>query len=239
MTVVAALIAVVVALLLFDLLFFARGREPSFRESAAWSLGWFVLGVAVALPLWALDGGEGAVNYLTVYLIERTLSLDNLFVFLLIFGAFAVPQRSGAAAVLGHRAGARHARPGDPHVGVRLIERFHWIIYILGARRFGARVADPARRARGRGPRTGPRRARRAPGAARGRALPRARFFARGDGGRVAADGPGARRGRDRRHRVRGRLDPRRVRHHDRAGHLDRATRSRCRACGRCSRSSG
>jgi tellurite resistance protein TerC len=92
MTLLAALVAVVVALLLIDLRFFARGREPSFRESAAWSIGWFVLGVAVALPLWALDGGDGAVNYLTVYLIERTLSLDNLFVFLLIFGAFAVPQ---------------------------------------------------------------------------------------------------------------------------------------------------
>src|SRR5215218_1963500 len=93
MTVVAALIAVVVAFLLVDLRFFARGREPSFRESAVWSIGWFVLGVAVALPMWALDDGDGAVNYLTVYLIERTLSLDNLFVFLLIFAAFAVPHQ--------------------------------------------------------------------------------------------------------------------------------------------------
>ena len=83
MTLLAALVAVVVALLLIDLRFFARGRETS----------WFVLGIAVALPLWAIDGGDGAVNYLTVYLIERTLSLDNLFVFLLIFGAFAVPQQ--------------------------------------------------------------------------------------------------------------------------------------------------
>ena len=88
---VAGLIVVVAGLLLFDLLFFARGREPTFRESVAWSVGWLVLGVAVALPLWAIDGGEGAVNYVTVYLIERTLSLDNLFVFLLVFGAFAVP----------------------------------------------------------------------------------------------------------------------------------------------------
>src|SRR5882724_5893896 len=92
MALAAGLIAVVVAFLLVDLLFFARGREPSFQESVAWSIGWLVLGLAMALPLWALDGGDGAVNYVTVYLIERTLSLDNLFVFLLIFGAFAVPH---------------------------------------------------------------------------------------------------------------------------------------------------
>src|SRR5215475_11115845 len=89
---IAALLAVVIGLLLVDLMFFARGREPSFRESVAWSIGWLLLGLLVALPIWAIDNGDGAVNYVTVYLIERTLSLDNLFVFLLIFGAFAVPQ---------------------------------------------------------------------------------------------------------------------------------------------------
>jgi tellurite resistance protein TerC len=132
MTVVAALIAVVVALLLFDLVFFARGREPSFRESAAWSIGWFVLGVAVALPLWAIDGGDGAVNYLTVYLIERTLSLDNLFVFLLIFGAFAVPHEHRGKLLFWGIALALVARGVAILVGVELIERFHWIIYVLG-----------------------------------------------------------------------------------------------------------
>jgi tellurite resistance protein TerC len=132
MTVVAALIAVVVALLLFDLVFFARGREPSFRESAAWSIGWFVLGIAVALPLWAIDGGAGAVNYLTVYLIERTLSLDNLFVFLLIFGAFAVPHQQRGKLLFWGIALALVARGLAILVGVELIERFHWIIYVLG-----------------------------------------------------------------------------------------------------------
>ena len=89
---IAALVAIIVALLLVDLLVFARGRAPTFRESVAWSLGWFALGLAVTLPMTALDGGDGGVNYVTVYLIERTLSLDNLFVFLLIFGAFLVPS---------------------------------------------------------------------------------------------------------------------------------------------------
>jgi tellurite resistance protein TerC len=133
MTMVVVLIAIVVALLLVDLAFFARGREPSFRESAVWSAGWFVLGVAVALPLWALDGGDGAVNYLTVYLIERTLSLDNLFVFLLIFGAFAVPHQQRGKLLFWGIVLALAMRGLAILVGVELIERFHWIVYPLGA----------------------------------------------------------------------------------------------------------
>jgi len=132
MTPVAGLVAVVVALLVVDLLLFARGREPTFRESVAWSIGWFVLGVAVALPLWALDGGDGAVNYVTVYLIERTLSLDNLFVFLLVFGAFAVPHEHRGRLLFWGIALALVMRGLAILVGVELIERFHWIVYVLG-----------------------------------------------------------------------------------------------------------
>ena len=127
------LIVVVVALLLVDLLLFARGRAPTFRESVAWSLGWLVLGLAVALPLWAIDGGSGAVNYVTVYLIERTLSLDNLFVFLLVFGAFAVPQEHRGKLLFWGIVLALAMRGLAILVGVELIERFHWIVYVLGA----------------------------------------------------------------------------------------------------------
>jgi tellurite resistance protein TerC len=129
----AGLIVVVVALLLVDLLFFARGREPTFRESVAWSLGWFGLGLVVALPMWAIDSGDGAVNYVTVYLIERTLSLDNLFVFLLIFAAFAVPQEHRGKLLFWGIVLALAMRGLAILVGVELIERFHWIIYVLGA----------------------------------------------------------------------------------------------------------
>jgi predicted tellurium resistance membrane protein TerC len=64
--------------------------DSRFRESVAWSLGWLLLGLAMALPMWAIDNGAGAVNYVTVYLIERTLSLDNLFVFLALMGLRAL-----------------------------------------------------------------------------------------------------------------------------------------------------
>jgi hypothetical protein len=222
MMVVAALIAVVVALLLFDLVFFARGREPSFRESAAWSIGWFMLGIAVALPLWAIDGGDGAVNYLTVYLIERTLSLDNLFVFLLIFGAFAVPHQHRGKLLFWGIALALVARGVAILVGVELIERFHWIIYALGVTllvlawrilRGAHENADPGQGRTARFVR---------------RMLPvsehyhGARFLAREDGRLVATPMVLALAGVVTADIVRGRLDPRRVRDHDRrAGHLD------------------
>jgi tellurite resistance protein TerC len=130
---IGVLVAVVLALLVVDLAFFARGRQPTFRESVAWSIGWLVLGLAMALPMWAIDNGDGAINYVTVYLIERTLSLDNLFVFLLIFGAFSVPQEHRGRLLFGGIVLALAMRGLAILVGVELIERFHWIIYVLGA----------------------------------------------------------------------------------------------------------
>jgi tellurite resistance protein TerC len=130
---IGALIAVVIGLLLVDLVFFSRKREPSFRESVVWSLGWLALGLAMALPMWAIDDADGAINYVTVYLIERTLSLDNLFVFLLIFGAFGVPQEHRGKLLFWGIVLALGMRGLAILVGVELIERFHWVIYVLGA----------------------------------------------------------------------------------------------------------
>jgi tellurite resistance protein TerC len=130
---IGALIAVVIGLLLVDLVFFSRKREPSFRESVVWSLGWLALGLAMALPMWAIDDADGAINYVTVYLIERTLSLDNLFVFLLIFGAFGVPQEHRGKLLFWGIVLALGMRGLAILVGVELIERFHWVIYLLGA----------------------------------------------------------------------------------------------------------
>jgi tellurite resistance protein TerC len=130
--VLLALIALVVGLLLVDLLFFARGREPTFRESVAWSLGWLALGLAMALPALALNGSEAAVNYVTVYLIERSLSLDNLFVFLLIFAYFRVPHATRPVLLFWGIALALVMRGVAILVGVELIERFHFVLYLLG-----------------------------------------------------------------------------------------------------------
>ena len=129
----AALVAVVLVLLWLDLHFFARGREPDFREAAVWSIGWLVLSLAVALVVWALESGEDAVLYTTVYLIERSLSLDNLFVFLLLFAYFGVPMERRARLLFWGIAAALALRAGFIAVGITLIEQFHVVVYLLGA----------------------------------------------------------------------------------------------------------
>jgi tellurite resistance protein TerC len=130
--ILAGLIAIVVVLLLVDLRLFARNRDPSFRESAVWSLGWFVLSLLVALPLWALDDGNAAVNYTTVYLIERSLSLDNLFVFIMLFAYFGVPTPYRARLLFAGIVFALVLRGLAILGGVALIERFEALIYALG-----------------------------------------------------------------------------------------------------------
>jgi tellurite resistance protein TerC len=124
---------VVVALLWLDLHFFARGREPSFREGLIWSVGWLVLSLLVAVGFWLAGDSEDAVTYTTVYLIERSLSLDNLFVFILLFGYFGVPEELRARVLFYGIAAALVLRGVAILAGVALIETFHFVIYLLGA----------------------------------------------------------------------------------------------------------
>jgi tellurite resistance protein TerC len=126
------LVVVLVALLAVDVRFFARGREATFRESLAWSLGWLVLGIAVTAVVLALNGGEDGVNYLTVYLIERSLSLDNLFVFILLFAYFGVPQGYRARLLFWGIIAALVLRGLAILGGTALIEQFHVVLYLLG-----------------------------------------------------------------------------------------------------------
>ena len=126
----------VAALLLFlwlDLHFFARGREPSFRESVAWSIGWFVVSLLAALVVWAVEDGDQAVVYTTVYLIERSLSLDNLFVFLLLFAYFGVPYERRPRLLFWGIVAALVLRAVFILAGIELIHLFHFVLYVLGA----------------------------------------------------------------------------------------------------------
>jgi tellurite resistance protein TerC len=132
---VAPWLALVVALVFFlwlDLHFFARGREPNFKEAAWWSVGWLVLSLAAALVVWALEGGEDAVLYTTVYLIERSLSLDNLFVFLLLFAYFGIPYEQRGRLLFWGIVAALALRGLFILAGIALIEQFHFVIYLLG-----------------------------------------------------------------------------------------------------------
>ena len=131
-----AWVALVVALLVFlwlDLHFFARGREPSFKEATLWSVGWLVLSLVAALVVLAFEGGDDAVLYTTVYLIERSLSLDNLFVFLILFAYFGVPYEHRARLLFWGIVAALVLRALFILAGITLIEQFHFVIYVLGA----------------------------------------------------------------------------------------------------------
>jgi tellurite resistance protein TerC len=128
----AALIVALFVLLWLDLHFFARGKEPSFREAAIWSIGWLVLSLAVALVVLAFRDGDDAVLYTTVYLIERSLSLDNLFVFLLLFTYFGVPYERRPRLLYWGIVGALVLRGAFILGGTALLEQFHFLIYVLG-----------------------------------------------------------------------------------------------------------
>jgi len=129
------LAGLIVGLFLFlwiDLHFFARGREPSFREALYWSIGWLILSLLAAIPVWLLEGSEDAVLYTTVYLIERSLSLDNLFVFLLLFAYFGVPYERRPRLLYWGIVAALALRGVFILGGSEAIEQFHVVIYLLG-----------------------------------------------------------------------------------------------------------
>jgi len=126
------LAVVTVVLLAIDLKLFARGREPTFREGVVWSLGWLVLALLVAPVVWLLSDGDDALTYTTVYFIERSLSLDNLFVFLLLFSYFGIPEEHRANLLFWGIVAALVLRGAAILGGLALIEQFHFVIYILG-----------------------------------------------------------------------------------------------------------
>jgi tellurite resistance protein TerC len=123
---------VLVVLLFVDLKLFARGRQPSFREGAIWSVGWLVLSLLAALVIWPIRGGGDATQYVTVYLVERSLSLDNLFVFLMLFAYFAIPEERRPRLLFWGIVAALVLRGAAILGGVALIESFHAVVYVLG-----------------------------------------------------------------------------------------------------------
>jgi tellurite resistance protein TerC len=128
----AGLLVALFVLLGLDLHFFARGREPSFREAIIWSIGWLVLSLLAAIPVMLLEGTDDAVSYTTVYLIERTLSLDNLFVFLLLFAYFGVPYERRPRLLFWGIVAALALRGAFILAGTELIAQIHVVIYALG-----------------------------------------------------------------------------------------------------------
>ena len=115
----------VVAALVVDLRF-ARNRSP-----ALWSAIWIGLGLAFGGWIALRQGGEAGITYLTAYLLEKSLSVDNLFVFILIFSLTGIPAQLQHRALFWGIVGALIMRAGLIAVGVEILERFHWAVYPL------------------------------------------------------------------------------------------------------------
>ena len=105
----------------------------TYREAATWSAIWVTLALVFAGLVFWREGRLTGVEFLTGYIIELSLSVDNLFVFLLIFGYFKVPAKYQHRVLFWGVLGALVMRMTMIALGAALIERFHWIIYIFGA----------------------------------------------------------------------------------------------------------
>lgn len=123
-----------VLFLLLDLLVFHRRPEDvRVQNAVAWSVGWLLLGIGFAGVVWWWVDLAAAKEYLTGYVIERTLSLDNLFVLTVLLGYFAVPNAYRHRALLWGIAGALVFRTLFIAAGAVMLERFAWVAYVLGA----------------------------------------------------------------------------------------------------------
>jgi tellurite resistance protein TerC len=140
----AGFILVVIALLAIDLgVFHRQAHAVSAKEAAIWTLVWISLALLFngaiylfwdwMMPGSASSNSEAALEFLTGYLIEYSLSVDNIFVFVLIFSYFAVPAAYQHRVLFWGILGAIVMRATLILVGAALIERFHWIVYVFGA----------------------------------------------------------------------------------------------------------
>jgi tellurite resistance protein TerC len=129
-----ALVVTIVVLLVGDLLIVHRRPHAiSFREAGIESAVWIGFGLAFAVVLAWLAGGAAAGEYLSGYLIEKSLSIDNVFVWAVIFAYFGVPDRYQFRVLFWGIFGALALRAVFIFAGVALIERFDWILYVFGA----------------------------------------------------------------------------------------------------------
>ncbi len=128
-----ALVAFILALLLVDLLVVNKeAHEIKTREAAIASVIWISIGVAFTFVIWGAFGGAAAGEYMAGYLIEKSLSVDNVFVWALIFSYFAVPARYQHRVLFWGIFGALVLRAVFIFAGVALIERFEFVLYVFG-----------------------------------------------------------------------------------------------------------
>ncbi len=124
----------VLALLAIDLgVFHRHAHEVRVREAFAWSVVWVAMALTFAAGVFAFAGSGKGVEFLTGYLIEKSLSVDNIFVFVLLFGYFSVPAQYQHRVLFWGILGALVMRGLLILMGAALLDRFQWVIYVFGA----------------------------------------------------------------------------------------------------------
>ena len=126
--------AFVLAMLALDLgVFHRKAHAVSMREAGIWSAVWVALALVFNAGLYFVWGAEPALQFLTGYLIEKSLSVDNVFVFVMLFSFFAVPAQYQHRVLFWGVLGALVLRGVFIIAGAYMLQQFHWIIYVFGA----------------------------------------------------------------------------------------------------------
>ncbi|MCV7400668.1 TerC/Alx family metal homeostasis membrane protein [Mycobacterium fragae] len=127
------ILAVIAGLVLFDYLFHVRETHtPTLREAAVWSTTYIVIAILFGVGVWIFDSASMAVEFFACYISNEALSVDNLFVFLVIISSFAVPRIAQQKVLLFGIVLALVARTGFIFVGAAIITIFDWAFYLFG-----------------------------------------------------------------------------------------------------------
>ncbi len=124
---------IMLVMLAIDLGVNRTGRVVRMREAAGWSLAWLVLALLFGASIWWVRGPRPALEFLTGYLIEQSLSVDNLFVFIMVFALFGVKERLQARVLKWGILGAVVLRLVVILVGTTLVRNMTWLFYLFGA----------------------------------------------------------------------------------------------------------
>jgi tellurite resistance protein TerC len=127
-----AVLGVILAMLAVDLLAHRRAHVIGLREAAVWSAFWVALGSGFGLVVWRFLGGEAAAQYFAGYLIEKSLAIDNVFVWAIVFAHFAVPRQYQHRVLFYGVLGALVFRGAFIAAGSVLVAGFSWVLYVFG-----------------------------------------------------------------------------------------------------------
>lgn len=116
-----------------DLILHRGARQRSRAAAITWTALWIGIGLGFTFVIWGVLGGQRAWEYVTAYLVEKSLSLDNLFVFLVIFRTLGIPEENQRSVLSWGILGALVFRLGFVLLGVAALERYEWVLYVFAA----------------------------------------------------------------------------------------------------------